>query len=111
MKIWQCGVCGYIHDGEDAPERCPKCGAPKEKFALLADDKAQLVERSRFTNDLQMELVSLLGDVLTIAEAGIEDNLDPGCVDVFKAAKEEAHKIRQMALAEIAIHVSKGKWG
>ncbi len=111
LKIWQCSVCGFIHDGDEAPERCPKCGAPKEKFVALADDKAQLVERSRLSNDLHMELASLLDQVLAVAEAGIEDDLDPGCVVVFQEAQRQAWKIRQMAIAEIATHVSKGKWG
>jgi len=35
MKKWKCTVCGYIHDGPEPPERCPQCGAPKEKFILL----------------------------------------------------------------------------
>jgi rubrerythrin len=26
-----CDVCGYTHDG-DAPEKCPICSAPKNKF-------------------------------------------------------------------------------
>ncbi len=32
MKKWQCTVCGYIHQGETPPKKCPRCGAPKEKF-------------------------------------------------------------------------------
>lgn len=32
MKNWRCSVCGYIHRGEIPPEKCPKCGAPREKF-------------------------------------------------------------------------------
>ena len=39
MKKWQCSVCGYIHEGDEAPDRCPMCGAPKEKFVLLAADE------------------------------------------------------------------------
>jgi len=39
MKKWKCTVCGYIHVGEEPPEKCPQCGAPKEKFILL--DSAQ----------------------------------------------------------------------
>lgn len=34
MKKWVCTVCGYVHEGEEAPEKCPQCGAPKEKFKL-----------------------------------------------------------------------------
>lgn len=30
-KYYVCQVCGYIAEGE-APERCPVCNAPKEKF-------------------------------------------------------------------------------
>ena len=43
QKKWKC-ACGYIHDGEGAPERCPKCGAPAERFELLEDAAAELVE-------------------------------------------------------------------
>ena len=32
MKAFVCKVCGYIHFGEEAPERCPQCGATKDKF-------------------------------------------------------------------------------
>ncbi|MBP1743126.1 MAG: fumarate reductase/succinate dehydrogenase flavoprotein domain protein [Firmicutes bacterium] len=38
MKKWRCTVCGYIHVGAEPPEKCPMCGAPKEKFELLTDD-------------------------------------------------------------------------
>ena len=27
-----CQVCGYVYEGEKAPEKCPVCGAPAEKF-------------------------------------------------------------------------------
>ncbi|HHL39925.1 MAG TPA: rubredoxin [Deltaproteobacteria bacterium] len=29
---WRCTVCGYVHEGDEPPERCPVCGAPAEKF-------------------------------------------------------------------------------
>lgn len=32
MKAYVCKVCGYVHFGEEAPERCPQCGASKEQF-------------------------------------------------------------------------------
>ncbi|RLG75139.1 MAG: Rubrerythrin-2 [Thermoprotei archaeon] len=31
-SVWVCTVCGYTHVGREAPERCPVCGAPREKF-------------------------------------------------------------------------------
>ena len=32
MKKWKCTVCGYIHDGDEPPEKCPVCGAGRDKF-------------------------------------------------------------------------------
>lgn len=32
MKKWVCVVCGYVHEGEEPPEVCPVCGAPKKDF-------------------------------------------------------------------------------
>jgi len=29
---WRCTVCGYIHRGEQPPDECPVCGAPKKLF-------------------------------------------------------------------------------
>lgn len=34
MKAYVCKVCGYVHIGEEAPEKCPQCGAGKDKFEL-----------------------------------------------------------------------------
>jgi rubrerythrin len=33
MKKFVCGVCGYVHEGDAPPDKCPQCGAPKEKFS------------------------------------------------------------------------------
>lgn len=32
MKKWVCSVCGYVHEGDSAPEKCPQCQAPADKF-------------------------------------------------------------------------------
>lgn len=31
--IWRCSVCGYICARDEAPETCPICGVPKERFS------------------------------------------------------------------------------
>ena len=36
---WVCSVCGYVYEGPEAPEKCPVCGAPKEKFTLMTEDR------------------------------------------------------------------------
>ena len=37
MKKWKCTVCGYIHTGDEPPEKCPVCGAPKSKFIDVSE--------------------------------------------------------------------------
>ena len=32
MKKWVCSICGYVYEGESAPEQCPICKAPADKF-------------------------------------------------------------------------------
>lgn len=34
-KKFKCNVCGYIHEGAAAPEKCPVCGAPASEFTPL----------------------------------------------------------------------------
>ncbi len=33
-----CPVCGYVHIGDSAPEKCPQCGVPGSKFKAVAED-------------------------------------------------------------------------
>lgn len=108
--LWKCSVCGYVHEGEEAPVNCPKCGAPQEKFEALSEDAANLIRRSDFSNDLHMELVKLAMKMDEICKAGIEDALDPTCVIVFNKTKDRAWEIKQMCKAELVAHVGKGKF-
>ena len=110
-KKWNCGGCGYIHDGDEAPERCPKCGAPAQKFSALDDAAANLVERSRRTNALHCRMVNLGRKVEQVCKEGIEDNLDPGCVDVFQKSLAHSYEIMKLSMTEMQGHIAKGKWG
>jgi rubrerythrin len=38
MKKWVCSVCGYVHEGDTPPEKCPQCKSPAEKFNLVEDN-------------------------------------------------------------------------
>ena len=40
---WICKVCGYVHEGAEAPERCPQCKQPKEKFEKLEEGELNFV--------------------------------------------------------------------
>ena len=32
MKKFICSICGYVHEGDSAPDKCPQCKAPASKF-------------------------------------------------------------------------------
>jgi len=37
-KKWICTVCGYVHEGDTPPEKCPQCKQPAEKFKELKEE-------------------------------------------------------------------------
>ena len=108
--LWKCSVCGYLHTGAEAPDKCPKCSAPKESFTLLSEADAKKVFDSDRTNDIHMEIIKLSMKIKDLAKEGIDINLDPPCVALFKQAHDEAWIIKQRSKAEIAGHVARGKW-
>ncbi|MBO5466644.1 MAG: NADH peroxidase [Prevotella sp.] len=42
-KKFICTVCGYIHEGDSAPEKCPLCKVPAEKFKEMEDSALSFV--------------------------------------------------------------------
>lgn len=44
MKKWVCQVCGYVYEGEAAPESCPQCKAPASKFVEMKGEMTWAAE-------------------------------------------------------------------
>ena len=44
MKKFVCSVCGYVHEGAEAPDFCPICKAPAEKFKEQSGEKTWAAE-------------------------------------------------------------------
>ena len=36
--VWRCRNCGYLHEGNEAPEECPACAHPQAHFELLCEN-------------------------------------------------------------------------
>ena len=36
--VWRCLNCGYIHEGDEAPGKCPACAHPQAYFELLGEN-------------------------------------------------------------------------
>ncbi len=35
-RVWRCMNCGYIHEGQQAPQKCPACVRPSNHFEIYA---------------------------------------------------------------------------
>ena len=42
MKKFVCSVCGYVYEGEAAPEFCPLCKAPASKFIEQTEENLRV---------------------------------------------------------------------
>jgi rubrerythrin len=47
MKKYVCAVCGYVHIGNEPPEKCPQCGAPRQKFSEKTDAVMQWADEHK----------------------------------------------------------------
>ena len=35
---WKCRNCGYVHEGKDAPDKCPACKHPQAYYEILCEN-------------------------------------------------------------------------
>lgn len=61
MKKFVCTVCGYMHEGETAPEKCPLCHVGSDKFEEQSGEFAWADEhRVGVAKDVDAEIVEAL---------------------------------------------------
>jgi len=36
--VWRCINCGYLHEGEEAPDLCPACAHPRDHYEVLGEN-------------------------------------------------------------------------
>ena len=74
MKAFVCKVCGYIHFGEEAPERCPQCGVGKEMF----EEKVESAEK-QYADE---HVIGVAKGVDEEVVKGLKDNFMGECTEV-----------------------------
>jgi rubrerythrin len=47
MNKYVCTICGYIFEGDAAPEKCPQCGAPASKFEEMSGEERVWADEHR----------------------------------------------------------------
>ena len=84
MKKFVCSVCGYVYEGEAAPEFCPVCKAPASKFVEQSGEKTWAAEH----------VVGVAKDVPEEIKQGLRENFTGECTEVgmYLAMARVAHR-------------------
>ena len=84
MAKFVCTVCGYVYEGEAAPEVCPVCKAPASKFKEMDTTMAWAAEHE----------VGIASDVPEDIKADLRANFEGECSEVgmYLAMARVAHR-------------------
>ena len=84
MKKFVCSICGYTHEGDSAPEKCPLCKAPASKFNEMAGEKTWAAEH----------VVGVAKGVDERIIQGLRENFNGECSEVgmYLAMARVAHR-------------------
>ena len=85
MKKFVCPVCGYIHEGEHAPEKCPLCKVPGEKFTEMTE--TERVWKAE-------HILGVAKDAPEAIKQGLRENFEGECCEVgmYLAMARVAHR-------------------
>ena len=109
MKKFVCSVCGYVHEGDSAPDVCPICKAPAEKFQKQEGEMSWAAEhvlgvaqgvREDIISDLRMNFegeCSEVGMYLAMARVAFREGYSEIGMYYEKAAFEEAEHAAKFA--------------
>lgn len=99
MKKFVCKVCGFIYEGEEAPDKCPVCGASSEMFEEQTGELAWADEhRVAIAKELDPRVVE-----------GLKANLQGECFEVglYLAMSRQAYR---EGYAEVGLYYEKAAY-
>ena len=84
MKKFVCSICGYTHEGDKAPEKCPLCKAPASKFNEMSGERTWAAEH----------VVGVAKGVDERIIQGLRENFNGECSEVgmYLAMARVAHR-------------------
>ncbi len=121
MAKFVCSVCGYVYEGEQAPEKCPQCGVPADKFVKQEGELSWAAEHvvgvaSDVSEDIKEDLranfngeCSEVGMYLAMARVAFREGYPEIGLYYEKAAYEEAEHAAKFAelLGEVVTNSTK----
>ncbi len=99
MAKFVCMVCGYVHEGDEAPSTCPVCKAPQSKFVKQGDDLTWAAEH----------VVGVANGAPEDIIADLRANFEGECCEVgmYLAMARVAHR---EGYPEIGLYYEKAAW-
>ena len=86
MAKFVCQVCGYVHEGDAAPEFCPVCKAPASRFTKV-EENAEMVWAAEHVVDIE-NFAKAGSDVITV-HTECDSDLDE-CIDLIHRCGKKA---------------------
>ena len=95
-----CSVCGYVHEGDSAPEFCPQCKAPASKFVKQEENSLAWADQ---------HVVGVAAGVDPEILEGLRMNVTGECTEVgmYLAMARVAHR---EGYPEIGMYYEKAAW-
>ena len=95
-----CSVCGYVHEGDSAPEFCPQCKAPASKFVKQEENSLAWADQ---------HVVGVAAGVDPEILEGLRMNFTGECTEVgmYLAMARVAHR---EGYPEIGLYYEKAAW-
>ena len=75
-KKFKCTTCGYIHEGDKAPETCPQCNAPASAFVELKAEKKLSTTNSGYTFAYAAAMVVVVAILLSFVYSSLRERQD-----------------------------------
>lgn len=93
MKKFVCSVCGYVHEGDSAPDKCPVCGVSADKFAEKSEGAMVWADEHK---------VGIAKDVDAEVIEGLRQNFTGECTEVgmYLAMSRQADREGYPEIAE-----------
>ena len=91
MNRWVCPVCGYVHEGDTPPEKCPQCGVPGAKF------KEQVAEAGKKVWACEHHIGDGKVDDAEVTQ-GLKDHFNGECTEVgmYLAMARQAERAKEL---------------
>ncbi len=99
MAKFVCSVCGYVHEGDSAPEQCPVCKVGADKFTKQDDEMSWAAEH----------VVGVAQGVSEDIIADLRANFEGECTEVgmYLAMARVAHR---EGYPEVGMYYEKAAW-